>query len=113
MDIRMQASFASMSLSWSPFEVLIAPEAFLGRLFARFDAAACSLGNDCHTHSREGTVVLGLENIVPSPLAEETMKLDPYRIALEPYYQPLGNEIETFEAAYAERLPVMLKGPTR
>ena len=37
------------------------------------------------------------------------MKLDPYRIATEPYYQPLGNEIETFEAAYAERLPVMLK----
>jgi nitric oxide reductase NorQ protein len=90
----------------------MASEAFLGRLFARFDAAACSLGNDCHTHSREGTVALGLENIVPSPLAEETMKLDPYRIALEPYYQPLGNEIETFEAAYGERLPVMLKGPT-
>ena len=40
------------------------------------------------------------------------MKLDPYRIATEPYYQPLGNEIQTFEAAYAERLPVMLKGPT-
>src|SRR6266481_1073750 len=40
------------------------------------------------------------------------MNLDPYRIAAEPYYQSLGNEIETFEAAYAERLPVMLKGPT-
>ena len=40
------------------------------------------------------------------------MNLDPYRIAAEPYYQPLGNEIETFQAAYAERLPVMLKGPT-
>src|SRR5260370_3642401 len=40
------------------------------------------------------------------------MNLDPYRITAEPYYQSLGNEIETFEAAYAERLPVMLKGPT-
>jgi nitric oxide reductase NorQ protein len=40
------------------------------------------------------------------------MSLDPYRIAAEPYYQPLGEEIETFTAAYAERLPVMLKGPT-
>ena len=40
------------------------------------------------------------------------MNLDPYRIATEPYYEPLGNEIEVFEAAYAERLPVMLKGPT-
>ena len=40
------------------------------------------------------------------------MSLDPYRIAAEPYYQPQGNEIETFRAAYTERLPVMLKGPT-
>src|ERR1700757_4350639 len=40
------------------------------------------------------------------------MTLDPYRIPTEPYYQPLGDEIRTFEAAYAERLPVMLKGPT-
>jgi nitric oxide reductase NorQ protein len=40
------------------------------------------------------------------------MNLDPYRIVAEPYYQPLGNEVTTFQAAYAERLPVMLKGPT-
>jgi nitric oxide reductase NorQ protein len=40
------------------------------------------------------------------------MNLDSYRISSEPYYQPLGNEIEAFKAAYAERLPVMLKGPT-
>jgi nitric oxide reductase NorQ protein len=40
------------------------------------------------------------------------MSLESYRIASEPYYQPLGDEIETFTAAYNERLPVMLKGPT-
>lgn len=40
------------------------------------------------------------------------MNLDPYLIASEPYYEPLGNEIEAFRAAYSERLPVMLKGPT-
>jgi nitric oxide reductase NorQ protein len=40
------------------------------------------------------------------------MKLESYRIAIEPYYQPHGKEIETFTAAYCERLPVMLKGPT-
>jgi nitric oxide reductase NorQ protein len=40
------------------------------------------------------------------------MTLESYRIATEPYYQPLGNEIEIFTAAYHERLPVMLKGPT-
>ena len=40
------------------------------------------------------------------------MNLDLYRIASEPYYEPLGHEIDAFKAAYAERLPVMLKGPT-
>jgi nitric oxide reductase NorQ protein len=40
------------------------------------------------------------------------MDLASYRIATEPYYQPVGDEIVTFQAAYAERLPVMLKGPT-
>jgi nitric oxide reductase NorQ protein len=29
-----------------------------------------------------------------------------------PFYQPQGNEILLFEAAYAARLPVMVKGPT-
>ena len=30
----------------------------------------------------------------------------------EPYYLPIGDEIEVFEAAYEARLPVLLKGPT-
>jgi nitric oxide reductase NorQ protein len=29
-----------------------------------------------------------------------------------PYYEPQGNEVAIFEAAYKKRLPVMLKGPT-
>ena len=29
-----------------------------------------------------------------------------------PFYQPQGNEVAQFEAAYAARLPVMVKGPT-
>ena len=29
-----------------------------------------------------------------------------------PFYLPLGDEVELFDAAYAERMPVMLKGPT-
>ncbi|MDU1695239.1 MAG: CbbQ/NirQ/NorQ/GpvN family protein, partial [Bradyrhizobium sp.] len=40
------------------------------------------------------------------------MILDSYRIATEPYYQPQDQEIATFLAAYHERLPIMLKGPT-
>ena len=35
-----------------------------------------------------------------------------YKITQEPYYQPQDNEIELYTAAYAARLPVMLKGPT-
>lgn len=45
----------------------------------------------------------GIEHdIVQAPEAE----------APEPYYEPQGNEIAIFEAAWARRLPVMLKGPT-
>jgi nitric oxide reductase NorQ protein len=29
-----------------------------------------------------------------------------------PYYLPLADEVEVFEAAYASRLPILLKGPT-
>jgi nitric oxide reductase NorQ protein len=35
-----------------------------------------------------------------------------YQIKNEPFYQPTGNEVTLYEAAYAARLPVMLKGPT-
>jgi len=30
----------------------------------------------------------------------------------EPYYQPLGQEVEIFETAYKNGIPVLLKGPT-
>lgn len=40
------------------------------------------------------------------------MSLDAYRIETEPYYRAVGNEIGQFEAAFADRLPMMLKGPT-
>ena len=35
-----------------------------------------------------------------------------YRIAREPYYLPVADEVALFEAAYAARMPMMLKGPT-
>ena len=35
-----------------------------------------------------------------------------YKISNEPFYQAQGEEIELYEAAYDERLPVMVKGPT-
>ena len=36
----------------------------------------------------------------------------PYLLAAEPYYLPVGDEVALFGAAYAARLPIMLKGPT-
>ncbi|MBL3567718.1 AAA family ATPase, partial [Rhodovulum sulfidophilum] len=38
--------------------------------------------------------------------------LDQYRVADEPYYRPVADEVALYEAAYAARMPVMLKGPT-
>jgi nitric oxide reductase NorQ protein len=35
-----------------------------------------------------------------------------YRIKEEPYYRTMGDEVTLYEAAYAARMPVMLKGPT-
>jgi nitric oxide reductase NorQ protein len=40
------------------------------------------------------------------------MALESYRIEREPYYLSAGGEVAVFEAAYASRLPVLLKGPT-
>ncbi len=40
--------------------------------------------------------------------------MDPFeqRLLSEPYYRPVGDEIALFEAAYRNRMPIMLKGPT-
>lgn len=38
--------------------------------------------------------------------------IEQYRIGEEPYYRPTGDEVALFEAAYAVRMPMMLKGPT-
>ena len=40
------------------------------------------------------------------------MDIQDYLIQQEPYYRPVGEEVELFEAAYATRMPIMLKGPT-
>src|SRR5678815_5532621 len=40
------------------------------------------------------------------------LAVEKYKVAEEPYYLPIGSEVELFEAAYAARLPAMLKGPT-
>ena len=42
----------------------------------------------------------------------EQSDIEPYIIDAEPYYLSSNAEVETFQAAYDARLPVMLKGPT-
>jgi len=37
---------------------------------------------------------------------------DQYRIADKPFYEEVAKEVSLYEAAYASRLPVMVKGPT-
>lgn len=38
--------------------------------------------------------------------------VEQYRITEKPYYMPVGNEVDLYEAAYDARMPIMLKGPT-
>ena len=40
--------------------------------------------------------------------------LDPahHLIEKEPYYEAVGDEIQLFEAAWRQQIPVLLKGPT-
>ncbi len=45
-------------------------------------------------------------------MTAQVLKPEEYFITEQPYYEPIGNEIEVFEAAYQNQLPVLLKGPT-
>ncbi len=40
------------------------------------------------------------------------VKTEQYVIEEEPYYRPVGKEIDLFAAAFKNRIPVLLKGPT-
>lgn len=40
------------------------------------------------------------------------LAVEEYKVTTEPYYLPVRQEVELFEAAYSAHLPVMLKGPT-
>lgn len=45
-------------------------------------------------------------------MMNKTLQTQARNIQDEPYYEALGDEIAVFEAAYANQLPVLLKGPT-
>lgn len=45
-------------------------------------------------------------------MSARVLKPEEYYIENEPFYQAVGDEIDIFEAAYAQKLPILLKGPT-
>lgn len=47
-----------------------------------------------------------------SKSAYQEYAFEDYVTAEQPFYIPVGPEVEVFEAAYAKKLPVLLKGPT-
>ena len=42
----------------------------------------------------------------------KSYKPEEYFVESEPYYEPVADEIEVYEAAYQNNLPILLKGPT-
>ena len=40
------------------------------------------------------------------------IEVQEFRLTEEPYYLPVADEVELFEIAYEEQIPVLLKGPT-
>ena len=38
--------------------------------------------------------------------------IEEYHLTEEPYYLPVSDEVELFEAAYQQKIPVLFKGPT-
>lgn len=49
-------------------------------------------------------------SVTPSGVSQQGSELT--RADEEPFYLPVGDEVSLFEAAYRERIPVLLKGPT-
>ena len=49
---------------------------------------------------------------MPEPHEAELCNDRSFEIKEKPFYLPQGSEVELFKAAYRNRLPVMLKGPT-
>jgi nitric oxide reductase NorQ protein len=47
-----------------------------------------------------------------NPAAARATQAMEYIVKDEPYYEPLGKEVEIFEAAFRQQLPLLLKGPT-
>lgn len=61
---------------------------------------------------RRGAPLSGVDDFARHESPAPWTPLTQYRIAQEPYYRPVADEVRLFETAFAMRLPLMLKGPT-
>jgi len=48
----------------------------------------------------------------PGDLMESQSDIAPFYLGKEPFYQPIGDEVDLFRAAFKAQRPVLLKGPT-
>lgn len=46
------------------------------------------------------------------PQGFKQLAVEDFRISEEPFYLPISDEVELFESAYEQKIPVLLKGPT-
>ena len=46
------------------------------------------------------------------PARYTQLQVEEFRLTSEPFYLPIADEIQLFEAAYEQKVPVLLKGPT-
>lgn len=51
-------------------------------------------------------------SVSKKPAPSRATQAEEYLIKDEPYYEPAGAEVDIFEAAFRQQLPVLLKGPT-
>ena len=42
----------------------------------------------------------------------QQLQVEDFRLTEEPFYLPISDEVQLFETAYADQVPVLLKGPT-
>jgi len=49
---------------------------------------------------------------MPTNDRAQQRRIEEYVVQDEPFYVPVADEVEIFEAAYRQRVPVLLKGPT-
>ncbi|MDP6607094.1 MAG: CbbQ/NirQ/NorQ/GpvN family protein [Dehalococcoidia bacterium] len=49
---------------------------------------------------------------MPEGAGFKSLQVEEFRITSEPYYLPIADEVELFNTAYEQHMPVLLKGPT-